>query len=403
MRTLPSMCFVAAAVLAAPAAAQRLASYDPAVAGFVEYQPPTVLLPGPVPPVVGYPSVPALPPLPGPMLAMPGDSTFDNAVGLHWFTNGLLMASQPTPTFAPLGPIVPPLPIPAAVLAAIGGGPVTGIAINPIAAVGPVLFLCGAPGIVVGVAAIPAMPIVVPPFPLAFPTGPISGLEWDGATGSLLAVDVAGIVYNFLVGGLPLAPPIVPPMPLPAPAGDVAIDKMLLANVAGLRPIYVIAGPMMFDVNLPMPMPLPTGSPAAVGLAYLDHPAAFPPIGGCACPGFGTPLNFTANVMSSGNLAFALGVSGLAPFAPVMWMFDPVPLPAFPLINTVGCGLGLGLSGGFSWGIGFADPFGVATLAVPIAFPVGAGPLYNQNVALCPSDPTGLVLTPTQQLYAGGF
>src|SRR5262245_49513081 len=141
MRPLPSILF-AGVLLTAVLPCQRLAAYMPGP-GFFAHQPPAAILPVPVPPLLGSPAVPALPALPPPA----GDSTFDNLTGLHWHTNGAVLAAQPTPTFPPVAPPVPAFPIPPAVLAAIGGGPVTGIAIAPAAGI---LYLTGAPGLVVG-------------------------------------------------------------------------------------------------------------------------------------------------------------------------------------------------------------------------------------------------------------
>lgn len=410
MRT-TSLCLVLGATLCTAAHAQRLAAYDQfgALVGGViaELQPPTPILPGPIPPIAVYPTVPALPVLPVPVAAMPGDSTFDNRSGLHWFTNGAILAAMPTPTFPPAAPVPPPFPIPAAVLAAIGGGPVTGIAISPPGpAAGPVMFLTGAAGIVIGCVAVPGMPVLVAPFAVPFLTGPITGLEWDGATGgSLWACDAAGVCYNFAIGGGPLAAPVAPAIPLPAPAGDVAIDKTLRLNGAGLRPLYVVSAGIVIDVNDPAPVVFPSGLGLSTGLAFLAHPAANPPVGTCLCPGTTFPTRFTTGPMAIGNPAWGIGVGGMPPGWPVLFVFDFAFLPGFPVINTVGCGLGLtALPVVFG---AAADPMGNAVLPlalVPPLLPLGAGPFYNQNFTLCPTDPAlGLVLTPTQSVYVSGL
>ncbi|MFO1031314.1 MAG: hypothetical protein U1F60_09555 [Planctomycetota bacterium] len=396
MRTtsLPAFLFSAAlaAGLANEAAAQRLISYDPATGAMAELQPPTVFLPVPNPPLVGYPSVPILPA----MAVMAGDATFNNRSGVTWFTNGGILAAMPSPTFPPLVMPAPPvIPIPAAVLAAIGG-PVSGIAIDPAA---NIMFLVSAPGIVIGVAPIPGMPILVPAFPIGMLTGPISGLEWDGITGSLWAVDVAGFAYNFLVGGAPLAPPLPPVLPLPAPAGDIAIDKLATINPAGQRPLYISSGPIVFDTRDPTGVPFPSG-PVANGLAFMNHPGATPPAGACVCPAFFTPTNFTTSVMSSGNGAWGIGMTGLQPFGLAIFGFDPVFNPGFPMINGVGCPFGLTAP---AIVLATADAFGNITAPISLALvPIGAG-IYNQNAAVCPTDPLGYVLTPMQSLVAGGF
>ena len=400
--------FLSFASLLGTAQAQRLAAYDQittAVPMFSEMQPPVPILPLPLPPVAMYPAIPALPPFPGPVVMPPGDSSFDNRSGLHWFTNGAIIASMPTPTFPSVIPPTPAFPIPLPVLAAIGGGPVTGLAISPIGpGPGPILYLCGAPGIVIGCTAVPGMPVVVPPFPIPFGTGPVTGLEWDGGTGSLWACDAPGTCYNFSIAGAPLAAPVPSPFLLPAPAGDVAIDKTLRLNGLGVRPLYITAGGLVFEVTDPAAVPFPNGLGLAQGLAFLDHPAANPPVGACMCPATTYPVPFTTGPMSVGS-PWGIGVGGMPPGWPVLFAFDFAFLPGFPLVNAVGCGLGLtALPVVFG---GVADPAGnaVLTLAlVPPTLPLGAGPFYNQNFTLCPADTVlGLVLTPTQVVHVDAF
>jgi hypothetical protein len=397
------LCLLTGLALTTAATAQRLATYATAPGGFAEHQPPTAVLPAPAPIIIVYPTAPVLPLVPPapPFFVPNGDSTFDNAVGVHWVTNGLVMASQPTPTFPPLAPLLPPFPIPPAVLAAIGGGPVTGIAINPIAGI---MYLCGQVGPVIGVAPAPGMPILVPPFPIPFPTGPITGLEWDGITGTLYAVDGPGICYNFFPGGLPAAPPIVPPALFVAPTGDLAIDKTGSLNGVGLRSLYIVAGPVIFDVNMPAPIVFPSGPPMPNGIAFLDHPASVPPIGTCLCPGTGFPTQATSGVMSSGNGAFSLTNGGFPPGWPVVFCFDGVFSPVFIPFPPSGCPLGL-IPGSPSLIpiLVVADALGNATLALPLLYPVGTGPLYNQNLSFCPADPTGFILSPLRVIEVGGF
>jgi len=401
MRT-PLFCLLVAGAFAADSSAQRLAAYDPFAAMFTELQPVTALLPGPVGPVAGYPSIPVLPPF-GPAVVQPGDSTWNGRLGHHWFTNGVILAAMPTPTFPPLGPVPAPFPIAPPVLAMLGpGAPVTGIALNTPA---NVMYLCNAAGLTVGVTPMPGTPVVVPPFLPAFPTGPIAGLEYDAVTGSLYSVDLGGFVYNFLPGGAPLGPPIVPPFALPAPIGDVAIDKSGQVNALGLRPIYVVAGPMVLDVTAPLPMPFPPGPPMSVGLAYMGHPAARPPVGTCACPTFAPgPTQFTTSVMSAGNAAWRIGVGGLPPGQLVLFGFDFVFNPAFPVINGAGCGLGFVLGSPTLVSVfGFANPAGNAVYPFPLAVPPLFGPIYNQNFTFCPADPAGFVVTPMQSIWASGL
>ncbi len=390
--------FAAVAAFADVVSAQRLASYMAGGPGIAEHQPPTPVLPGPIPPLFGYPAVPALPPLPFPA----GDSGFNNVTALHWVTNGALIATQPTPSFPPAGPVLPPFPIPAAVLGAIGGV-ASGLAVNP--AMGMV-WLAGPGGMAIGVGAVPAMPVMFPPFPIPLPA-PITGLEWDGATGTLWAVNGAGLAANFLPGGALVGPIVAPPFVMPAPPQDIAIDKTMRLNGAGARPLYVISGPMIVDITDPVPMPFPSAMPGSQGLAFIDHPAAFPPVGSCACPGGPTPVNVVSGPMASGNVGFTLGMTGLAPGGIAIWGFDYVFDPTYPLANAVGCGLGLiPTSPSLVAFATLANGAGVATFPVPLpaALPPGVGPLLNQNATPCASDfVLGAVITPMQYIQVSGL
>lgn len=406
MRSLAVVVFLTAGLLlASDAVAQRLAAYDPAAAALDELQPVTPLVAGLVPPLVTYGTLPPLPVVTGTSVARPGDSTFDNRTGLHWFTNGLVLAAMPTPTMPSLAIVPAPMPFPPAVLAALGGGPVTGIAMDPL---GLRLFACSAGGLVLGVTPFPGLPIVAGPFAVPFNTAAISGLEWDGSTGTLLACDVVGTVYRFTPTGVPVGAPVVSVWPLPAPAGDVAIDKTYRLNGAGTMPIYVV-GSLVFDITDPATPPIASTFPFAEGLAFLDHPAANPPAGTCLCPSTTFPTQFTTGPMAAGSGLFGIGLGGMPAGWPVLWIFDVLMFnPGFPTINAVGCGFGLvpGSPGLVLFG-GVADPSGNAVLPLPLvppSLPLGAGPFYNQNVTVCPSDPVlGLVFTPMQTIYAAGY
>ena len=395
---LRTLCPTAVLALACFANAQRLNAYGPLPGMFAEVQPVNPLTGAPSPPLLVYPAIPPLPPAPA-FVVPPGDSTFDGIAGVNVYTNGILFASTPTPNYPPLGPLFPPAPIGPAALAAIGG-PVTGMAINPIAGI---LWLVSAPGIVVGTAPVPGTPILFPPFPIPFPTGPIVGLDWDGMTGTLLAVDVTATVFTFFPGGPPALPPIVPPVPPPGIPGDVAIDKTGMLNAAAMRPRYVAVGPACYDVTLPVPLFFPLGPvPPAVGLAFQEYPAQSLPFGGCAC-GAMLPVVGTTGPMTAGNLGFGLTLGAVAPGSLVLFGLDFVFNPAFPLINLLGCPLGLVLgSPTLVAGLTFANAAGVATYGLPLAVPPGFGPLYTQAFTLCPLDPAGFIVAPMQQVVASG-
>jgi len=400
MRTsfLVALAGVAVAVTTGTATAQRLLAYDPFGSMVTELQPPDAVLFAPNPPIIVYPTAPILPP-PFPGIPSPGDSTFDNALGVHWFTDGALLAPMPSPSVPPLAPLPAPMPIAPAVMGAIAG-PVTGIAIDPAAGV---MFMTSVPGIVVGVAPVPGMPIVVPPFPIPFPAGPIAGLEWDGATGSLWAVSVGGVAYNFFPGGVPAGPPLPSAVPVPVPVGDIAIDKMAKVNALGVRPLYISAGGMVFDMTDPGAIMFPSGPPAE-GLSFANHPIQVGPLGGCAsCPTMPGPFNFITGPMTSGNAGFALGMTGMIPGSFCVFGFDTVYSPLFPTINVVGCPLGLTVSPTLLLFLSPVDAAGTAVFPVSLATaPVGVT-LYNQGFTFCSADPTGFVFSPFQALTIGGL
>lgn len=390
---------LALALTAAPALAQHLVCYDPMPAGtgnMTEVQLPSVMLPGPIPPTALYPIAPALPVF-GATLVPAGDATYDGLTNRIWYSNGNMLASMPSPSFPLAIPGLPPFPIAAGVLAAIGGA-VTGIALDPVA---NVMWLCGAPGVVVGVTPVPGTPVVFPPFGLLFPTGPITGLDWDSMTGSLLAVDGPGVVYQFLPGGAPVAPPVGPVL-MPAIAGDVAIDKTGMPNPAGVRAIYVISGPVAIDVTFAAGVPLPTATAFPTGLAFLPKPAKNQQTS-CPCGNF-LPRWSVRAPMATGQGGFGLLFGNGPALSPLLMAFDGGYNAALPMINLSGCGLGLFLgSASIQTFFTFTDGVGNAGWALPLTFlPAGIGPVYAQAFWPCSADPAGFALTEVQQIVVTG-
>lgn len=398
--TLIAMTAAIATLSAAPA--QQLLAYDPFAGIITENQLWTAMLPFPGAPTNAYPAVPM--PVIGPAIVpMPGDNTFDGTTGLHWLCSGAMLAAQPTPLYPPTAPPVAPFPIAPAVVAALGGF-ITGIAIDPAAGI---MWLAGPVGMFAGVAPIPGTPVIVPPFPLAFAIPPIAGLDWDGLTGTLYAVDIGGVVHPFLPGGFPAGPPIATPFPFFGPITGIAVDKSGQLNPVAARPIYVTDGVMVIDVTLPLPAPFPPGPPMNVGIAYLPAPASNPPGPGvaCACPTFAAgPVQTTRGPMVAGNAGWGIGVGGIPAGQPVLFGFDFFFDPTWPMINGVGCPLGFLLgSPTLVTLIGFADAAGNAVYPFPLpAFP-GFGAIYNQNFTFCPADPAGFVVTPMQSIWLSGL
>jgi hypothetical protein len=385
-------------VFAAAATAQHVVAYDPLPAGtgqFFETQVFSRLVPAPMPPDPGYPVGVFLPPIGGNV--PPGDATYDGINNRIWFTNGQILASRPSPNFAFAGPAIPPFPIAPAVLAAIGG-PVTGIAYNPLA---NVMFLASQAAIVIGVTPLPGTPVVVPPFPLPFVGAGLSGLDYDSVTNSLFACDINGLVFNVAIGGAPLAPPIGP-MGIPGVAGDVCIDKTTQLNAFGLRPIYVCAGPLMRDVSAALSPAMPNGAAAPTGLAFLGR-AASQPGPSATCGGF-TPVYETRAPMASGNANFGLRIRNGAPLTPAIfavdWVFNPIGL----LINSGGSLLHLFPgSGSLVTLVGVTDALGTADLPISLlGVPPGVGPLYTQALWPCAADAAGFALTDMQSFHVTG-
>jgi hypothetical protein len=111
----------------------------------------------------------------------------------------------------------------------------------------------------------------------------------------------------------------------------------------------------------------------------------------------------TTGPMTAGNLAFGLTLGGVPPGSLVLFGVDFVFNPLWPLINVLGCPLGLVLgSPSLVAGLTFASPVGVATFGLPLAVPPGFGPLYSQAFTLCPVDPAGFIVAPMQQVVASG-
>ncbi|MBM4060463.1 MAG: hypothetical protein FJ265_05115 [Planctomycetes bacterium] len=404
------LCGLCAALAASQAFAQRLAVYDPTSTGgpgFIEVTAPTLMVPGGSPPVLMYPEMPPLGPPPN-FQVPPGDSTFDGINVYHLYTNGLAIAGSPTPAFPPIAAPFPVTPIPGNVLLAIGG-PVTGMAIAQAMAAVPTIFLVSAPGRVLGVAAAAGLPIAVPLFPIPFGLlAPITGLEWDGLTNQLLAVDALGNVYPFFPGGVPAGPMIPSKNVIGAGiAGDVAIDKTGMLNPWNARSIYVVCGPVYMDMTcplLPPPVYITGGSPNATGLAFQPHPAAMPVMGVCPCPNF--PLGQgVLGPMTAGNARFGFLLTGLPAGQLALIAFDFFHNPAFPLINGIGCGFGFWFgSPTLVSTFVFADLAGNVRYPMPLFLPPGTGPLFYQAGTFCPADPVlGVVITPMYQFSACGL
>jgi hypothetical protein len=384
---------LAALSLVATLGAQHLVVYDPIGIGFLDQSAPNLLFAGPVPPAFIYPAIPPLLPVaPGPPFFLPpGDATIDGTTGMNWFTDGVVVGTTPTIAYPPAGPALPPFPI--GVIGLALAGPVTGMALDPI---GSVLWLTDG-ATIVATAPIPGTPLLAPPF--VAPTPPLVGLEWDALTATLRAVDVGGVVWTLTPAGAIVPPPLPPPIAPPGLPADVCMDKTGLPGPVGLRPVYVLYPPGVLDMFTAMMLP---GAPGAVGLSFHAYPGAVPPIGVCACPTFAHGIGI-AGPMTAGNAGFGFTVTGLPAGQIVLHVFDFFFNPALPVINTVGCGLGM-IIGSPTQAIGaaFAGPGGTAVYPLPLPLLPGFGPLFHQSGTLCPADPAGFVIQPLELLALCG-
>lgn len=378
---------------------QNLVVSDVAGGMFFEQAGVTPLYPGGGPQLAMWPQMPPLPPAiagPGGLVVPPGACTLDGTNGLTWYSNGPLIAAVPHGAYpglsAPIAPFpAPPFPPPGGPIL-IPAGFVSGMAIDP---VGGILWVTNG-FTVLGMLPAPGGPVVVPPFVPGFP-GPIgllTGLDWDPITGTLWACDAAGVLYNFLPGGAPVAAPIPPVAPLPPPVTGVTIDKSGLPFGAG-RPLYTVGAGLVLENLNGIMMPNPAAAP--VGLTY--HPAPQPSLpGACACPTF-TPGSRLLGPASNTNPFFGIDWVNLPPNQTVVMGIDVVFNPAFPMINVVGCPLGLfPFSPSLILLPGASDATG--TFSFPVSL-VGVPPgvtFYFQYATGCPGDPTGIILSPMYQL-----
>lgn len=384
-----------AALAVGSLSAQQLIVYDPPQFGTGQnhlVQLPTTMQPAPA--LAGSsPIVPLLPNGVG-LGAIGGDITFDNTGSVLWYTNGLFLATSPTPGFPTTAPLIP-LFLPNNLVIAFA--PFTGIAFDSAA---NILYLVNEFGNVFGVTPVAGTPIVVPMFTPGFAMGAVSGLEWDAITGTLLACDTTGTVYPFFPGGAPAGAPIVGG-PLRFDAQGVAIDKTGLLNPLGQRSIWVVAGGLAVDITGGWPS-IVTGANLPTGVAFLPQ-AAPDQLTSCAC-GTMVPQHRINSPMVAGNAQFEVDVTGVIPGSPVLMAIDFSFNPAFPLINTVGCGLGVLGTTSMMTNLTVASPGGNVAWPMSLALlPPGIGPAYSQALYRCPADPTGFALTNTLHLAVCGM
>ncbi|MAG58187.1 MAG: hypothetical protein CMJ83_18020 [Planctomycetes bacterium] len=357
------------------------------------------------------PQVGAYPIPPFPAFGPGGGLAFDHRTNLMYNCGGVTIEIFPHPLYPPAIPFpagpfpVPPIPCPGPV---IGGamGPVTGMCMGTAPVLGPappggVLWvtdgLC-----IAGLTALPPYAVVLPPFPVLGIGGPLTGLDFDSATGLIMGVDVAGVTYSILPGGAFAAPPIPPAFPPIAPVVGNIVDenngRMYITDGFFVYPILpALAGPIPVGAA-----PGPVGFPA-YGATYLAEPLLLPSACGCtgntpliststtAAGGSGIPLAVNLSSAQPGSFAY-LGVDVLCaapPFAFAPACFWRLPLP--PLL----------LLGPFPTNAVGAASFPVGPLP-PLAGVPGAV-LYAQWAIGCAAAPVGAELTDAMHIALSGL
>ena len=317
--------------------------------------------------------------------------------------------------YLPFTPVLPPPPGPFPAPALLTGGPITGMAFD--AATGT-LWMCD-PGSYGPFTPVPPFLPLGPAIPFAPPTGAaLTGIDIEAATGSLWLCDAGGAVFNLTPGGLPIGPQPVVVVPSvtggPFMAGICVNDS----NGPGSFPppfcspqlpgfhICLTDGVMVYDA-LPGglgPIPLPGAvalMPAARGMAYSnDFQITFGSVG-CGSTGV-IPLPGTAMPNFNGPGAFtALRLTGAPPATSVFCLADLCPLPGGALLAS-GESLWINpLSATYSLLPALTDAAGDA--ALPVSYvPVPPGIQFSFQWAIPDSSkPLGFCLTDLVTLTIG--
>lgn len=279
---------------------------------------------------------------------------------------------------------------------------ITGMAIDPIAPGGPLLwitdgFTYGAivpppvPGCLFPPPAFAIGPFAVPP--LSGPGVPITDLDWDPGTGTLIACDINGFVGSFLIGG-PAGPPygVFPvtggPCPLNPPLTGIAFDNAVAGSgtfyvTDGFTIAYLIPGGGPAPPTFYTPFTCNTlTSPPISGLDYSSRPIRY----GLGSDAAGGPPPRMGSLGHSivPNPSFGFTLSGAAPggTAALLYTTNGVSCPAIPF-----AGVNLLISSRLSSLPPVAvDAGGNAFRSVPLPPTVAVGlPVWVQWFVLTPS------------------
>lgn len=211
-----------------------------------------------------------------------GGHAIDQQTFTVYSTDGFVIQTDVHPPYVlfrcPGGGICQPPPAVAAPLL-LGGGPLTGLAVD---AVGGVLYMCDAVSFQAFALNIVPVPIPLgPALPLPAP-GPVSGLGFESGNGTLWATTIFGGLTHFTPAGVVLG--VFPPVILPVgPITGLAINETqgqpgdtappnCSQQLVGYH-VVVTDGVFLYDAQNALLPPIPTGVPGlAYGLAFSHDP-----------------------------------------------------------------------------------------------------------------------------------
>ncbi|MCB9831021.1 MAG: hypothetical protein H6807_01000 [Planctomycetes bacterium] len=354
--------------------------------------------------VIPLPATAAFPPTP----PTGGGIAFDQSTSRVFATDGVTIVTDYCFAYAPfVAPTAPPPPAPVPPFPA---GAITGMGTDVLAGL---LWLTD--GFNYGAAALGfPFPIAIPPLPLPFPLlgGPLVGLDFDQATGSLWACDAVGNVYNWLPGGGVIGPQPVATVPgLPLPLGGLAINDTNGAGSIGphfcslqLQGYHVLVsdGFQVFDALNPLNPPLPTPSPTGLGIRGLAVSCDPQIIGGTAAVASAGLIGFDKATTTNPGAANALRLVGAKPLTTALFLYDLCPIPGGLASPVTGETLWINpLSPTFAFGVFVTDALGNVSHPLSFAFaPVGLN-FVGQWAIFQPMNPLGYALTDAMQFCCG--
>ena len=310
---------------------------------------------------------PTIPPLPALLFPM-GGAAIDQQGRRFFYSNGLQLACMPIPTLPPgIGPFgILPTPAVFNMITGLGYSAASGhLWITDGWFIGEWDFIGGA--------------FVTGPWPTPFAGTNIriTGVEYDQASGTVIAVSQFSNLLHFTPGGALLAniPATYAP---PGMATGLALETALISTAGTSRQIYVSYGNTAAEWGSGIFVPLSTAQ--TQGLAFVALPADLSQ--GAVCGPM--PMNAWVNSPTyTGNAGFQAELQGGPPSSMVILGIDFSFLPV-PIVLPSGSNLWLNPASMTLVPIPLpTNAFGDAVLAVPLFLPPGFL-AYCQWLAICP-------------------